>query len=222
MKKRPLPLLSRLILCTVGALAAVVGGCLLPGMREKRGAFVGQTDPASGLRCRFTLSAAWQKQYNRSPLNGNPFYIDMAVFTASPQGSIKRWIGTHLLHQSAAPGWLPRVSLIGVKATILPHYLHIQAGYPELLSALPPSALHRHLMIDGCPATQIAYEDRDRTTGAPIPNSALLVYLPASSSAYIVSGFTENRYRDQLNHEMQAIIDSFHVEKDTGPPHTGP
>jgi hypothetical protein len=187
-------------------------------MRQKRTEFVGRVDPTSGLRCRFTLAADWKREdmlasWGQSMRHLPQGLLDIDRFSASPPGPVYRWITTHLFPSSAAQKVVPGIYLTSVQAgTGLPYY-QIQSGYPEP-SSRPQGSLtytHRHLQIDGCPATMITASNKKYS------GSGVMVYVPNRSIAYIVSGYAAPGDMALINHEMQEIVSSFHIENAAAP-----
>ena len=201
---------------TIAIVASILAGitfvaCLLLSMRQKRTEFVGNVDPTSGIRCRFLLAADWKRTDNLV-FTKAPGYVDEAEFSAPPPGPIRKWIEAHLLRKPFPLWHKPVIYLVSLSpsTSLLGQYLQIQAGYPELLSTNIPSTTRftqRHLRIDGCPATVLTVTDRNYSS------NALLVYVPEASVAYMISGLSWSQNTAQVDHEMQAIVSSFHIEK---------
>ncbi|MCW3095878.1 MAG: hypothetical protein JWL77_1496 [Chthonomonadaceae bacterium] len=190
----------------------------LSAMRQKRKEFVGRVDPTSGLRCRFTLAADWVREdrlasWGQSSGHLPQGLLDIDRFSAPPPGPIHKWITTHLFPSSASQRVVPAINFTSLQAgTGLPYY-QIQSGYPEP-SSVPRGSLtytHRHLQIDGCPATMITASNKKYS------GSAVMVYVPNRSIAYIVSGYAAPEDMALINHEMQEVVSSFHIQNVAAP-----
>jgi hypothetical protein len=203
-------------LCLAAALAATgaIVCCAFIGKMHERTEFVGKMDPNSGYRCRFTISSNWHNEVNASPDYPNMIDHDMFIAPTNPMG---QWIECHLLHHGMADP--PLIHLNTYPGRWVSDLIVFQNGYPEP-SPLPnhQPVPHRHRWIDGFPAT---IEDDDFT----IPNGilyhsvCLYVYVPNHAILYTVLatagplGSEDRRQIEQIDHEMEAIIASFHVEK---------
>jgi hypothetical protein len=203
-------LLTSLIAVLVMGVGVVWG---LSGLRQNRTEFVGHINPVSGERCRFTLAADWKRQDGLIDARASGL-LDLDTFTAPPPASVRKWITTHLFHSSPVRGDVPAIRLTSMKASAFPGYLQIQAGYPEMAPrpSLPYISSHRHLQIDGCPATMVAASDKQYS------GAVLMVYVPKSSIMYIVSGYSTPQDIALINHEMQEVLSSFHVDQGAVPP----
>jgi hypothetical protein len=133
--------------------------------------------------------------------------FDSFVF---PPSLARQWIDSHLLHR-AAPEPLDidfgSGALKGFK-----DFSEIRDGYPELAGAGRILA-HRHLHVDGYPATVVRSEWN--ISGTPTFATVMLVYIPERSFLYVIGG-GEPANSALIDREMQAIIASFHIEKVTG------
>ena len=91
-------------------------------------------------------------------------------------------------------------------------------GYPEFpgtdlahgTSGQGTIKAHRHLLIDGCPATAVTME---MVASQTIETTVLLVHVPKHSMTFMVGGMIPDMELADLDEEMQAILSSFHVEK---------
>ena len=172
---------------------------------QERKPFLGKVDLATGLRCRFTLSPDWRRKANAA----GQFYAEAVTFT-SPPSAIRQWLATHVYHQQASKRNPPTIYLMSANVKDLRFNLQIQAGYPELPtrnSAQLHVFVHRHLLIDGYPATVLTASDRSDS------GTLLLVYVPEHSMAYILIGAGQPPSSARIEREMQAITASFHIDK---------
>jgi hypothetical protein len=121
------------------------------------------------------------------------------------------WIATHLFDHTATSLSPPNISLICPNANSTQYIFQVQAGYPELVIRNPANrnqvVTHRHLRIDGFPATIVTGGDKSYC------GTVLIVYVPDHSVSYVVTGGAHTQNAAPVNREMQAIISSFHVEK---------
>ncbi|MCW3100600.1 MAG: hypothetical protein JWL77_6218 [Chthonomonadaceae bacterium] len=189
-----------------GILAAVVvlgavGLCLWESKPPRRKEFIGQVDPVSGYRCRFTLSSEWRED---KPEKGSDL-LSIDYFCPPVPNLIHAWIANHLLHQVVPSATEPTINLLAPRISAV-HVFKIQAGYPELINQ-PRYFTHRHLRIDGFPATVVTTSDKSDSA------TILLVYIPDHSISYRVTGSGTPYNAAETDREMQAIIASFHVEK---------
>jgi hypothetical protein len=190
------PLATLAIVLIVG----VVGLWLAVSKMHERNE-CGSIDPVSGYQCRFTLSSDWKRDTQMPEIPRTEF------FSPSPI-PLRLWIDSHILHRPSPQSLtilLSDGSLKKVSGTT-----HLVAGYPEMIPASLASwdiIAHRHLMIDGFPATVITASTRSEHT------TMLLVYVPDKSIAYLVAGYGSVSNSVQIDSEMQAIISSFHIEK---------
>lgn len=185
----------------------VVATCLLLRKAQARKEFVGKTDAESGLRCRFTVSAGWQQKEDADPV-GDPWsvIIDDSSFVSRPF-PFRQWIDKHVLHRPI--GNPVETYMRTTRGQYLPKGFHLENGYPEPRWYDFKILLHKHLRIDGYPATLVDLENSDyhyRWT-------ALLVYVPDHAILYEVTCSAEAPDFDQAFQEIQAITSSFHVEK---------
>lgn len=178
---------------------------------QKRTAFFGNVDKASGYRCRFTLSSNWHRHDSLSELASD--VVDVMSFTPPELSPVLRWIGSHIPHRSEStqlpPFITPEISLITNTVRQPSDASLFLNGYP-IVNERGRLLTERHLNIDGCPATVVETDLTDTTP--PIRAATLLVYTPDRKVVYIVRAFLlvpEN----QGDREMEAIIASFHIEK---------
>jgi hypothetical protein len=172
----------------------VVASWLMSRTDQDRKPFVGGTDPASGLRCRITVSSGWKQ--------GDGF-----LFYDPPLLSTQRWINRELLDRAD-----PQPPALLLSNGLRKFYL--RDGYPELKQ--PGRFLHLthlHLQVGGYPATLLKY---DALGPPPYHCLFLLVYVNDNSKVYSVFTSAAPSNADMLEREMQAIIASFHIEKVTG------
>ena len=185
-----------------------------------RKTFVGKVNTGSGCRCRFTVSPQWERE------NGEPapdsWMLEYSRFTPGPPGPVKNWITQHLFRQAVSKESSEIIGFTSIDIKQEPHYARIENGYPEkrLTGYYHERVLtERHIVIDGYPGTVETtelqpnpamgwYKARHRTL--------LYVYLPRYSVLYEVCGEAEQAHFDPVDHEMQAIIDSFHIEPVVG------
>jgi len=134
---RPLALLSVLIV------SGVVVSCLLIIKAQERKEFVGNVDPESGLRCRFTISADWQQKADpnseRDPWSR---LVDHNSFISRPP-PIRQWLDSHILHRSIAKP--VETYLTTTKGNPLPKGFHLGNGYPEPKWYAFKIVTHEHL-----------------------------------------------------------------------------
>ena len=198
------------------ALSVVVAAGLWVRQGQKRAEFLGNVDPASGYRCRFTLSSNWHRHEDRSGRASD--VVDFYRFTPPEIGPILRWIETHIPHRSKPtqlpPFIAPEIYLITNHVRQSSDIAPLLNGYP-IVPRLGEPLTERHITIDSCPATIV--EDALTDTVPPIRTATLLVYTPDRKVVYSVNAFflvPEN----QGDREIQAIIASFHIEKVAVPP----
>ena len=196
------------LLVVVGVVMAYL--LIRMGMARERTEFVGNVDPTSGYRCRFTISSDGKRNTPEGRRQAAPVnQIEVFNPVRSPA---RRWMEDHLLHRQAANA--PMIVLFAVP--MVPNHLrgsfHIVEGYPELtLPGKSRLVTHRHLHIGGGLATVCTLEGA--MPSAPIRTSFLLVYLPDCFLLYAVIGSSETLDFAPTDREMQAIISSFHIEK---------
>ena len=187
---------------------------VVTGKMQERKEFVGTVDSKSGYRCRFTFGSNWRCKDSRPIGITGSDYLDDNRFTPSPSSPLRRWIGRHLFRETSdfVP---PEIYLQTIRQKDFSWY-SIFKGYP-VVNRGEQVITERHFTINGCPTT---FNRRLIAPGPPsICASTLLVYVPDGKIMYsldadfFVSG-------DQVDHEMQAIISSFHVEK-VAPPTGG-
>ncbi|MCW3100611.1 MAG: hypothetical protein JWL77_6229 [Chthonomonadaceae bacterium] len=163
------------------------------GTHQKRKEFIGHADP-KGYRCRFTLSSDWQSEDERDlrhgPVEGQ---IDKAVLFPKRVR-------------------VAEISLQTFRKTMLPRDVPILHGYPEPVGWGKDRLItHRHLRIDGCPATMVrAYWVEG---GQRYRETEFYVYVPSRSILYLTHTFSEPAEYERADREMQAIIGTFHVER---------
>ena len=161
--------------------------------------FVGHVDPVSGHRCRFTIAPDWRI------LDTGPKWIKTSpdsVFFGPPSNPIRTWIAVHLFHES---DW--RLESPGIYFETV-----VEPGEPRLLLG-ESIVTQRHFMIDGCPAT-VTHSVIESYGSAP-QIIRLWVWVSRQSIRYDLYATVETQDTDSIEHEMQAIISSFHVEKAT-------
>jgi hypothetical protein len=183
----------------------VAWSCLLVGKARERKEFVSPVDNA-GYRYRFTMSSAWKNDIVRYWDNIGVPMPELSFSSPAPNPE-RRWINDHLLH--IPPSNPDKIYLrqelplrsAGVRSSIVD-------GYPEPFDWFPTQRRSiRHFRIDGYPATS------DECDIARFHLESLLVYVADHRRVYEVTGVSESANHDQLHREMQAIIDSFHIEK---------
>jgi len=191
----------------VGVVAGTVALCLLIGKAQGRKEFVGNVDPTSGYRCRFTLASSWR--VSARDIDISPGVLDNAVFKPVPQNPIKAWMDRVLLHREAARQ--PMIGLTTVTSKDAENYSAIQfeAGYPEMKLGRPQRILkQRRLWIDSCPATVVTFGSASPRFH---PHTVLTVSVPDRSIIFsVMDGIAQS---DDMNREMQAILSSFHIER---------
>ncbi|MCW3098547.1 MAG: hypothetical protein JWL77_4165 [Chthonomonadaceae bacterium] len=203
----------------------VVGSYLFLARMGERKEFVGKVDPASGLRCRYTVASGWGhnigqllggsaanswKKITSSPGESH-WELDAEWFTAPPPLPIQEWIDSHL-GRRPNPG-SPSIDQRTYRASDLSKSVRIQDRYPEaVLSPRARLITRSHLRIDGYPATVDVtdvpyYRYKGMFAYIYVPDQRILyaMYFSAPASEFA-----------PLEREMQAIIASFHIEKVTG------
>jgi hypothetical protein len=182
---------------------SVIALCLLASKTPERKGFVGNMEPESGYRCRFTLSSSWRVTGRDIALS--PGVLDNATFKPA-RSPIREWIDRVLLHRQTAIQ--PMIGLRAVtKDTASWSDFKYQAGYPELwLGPREHILTRRRLWIDNCPATVVSFE-----LARSHPHTLLSVAVPDHSVVFMIRD--GNLKSEDLNREMQAIISSFHIEK---------
>jgi hypothetical protein len=184
----------------------IMMSCLFLRKIQQRKAYVSEIDPASGYRCRFTISAAWNIDV---PTVWDSSGEDMgcASFTASPPGPVSRWISARLLHRP--PSDPARIHLAISTLDRFPRGL--KDGYPRAVSFSRSQPLVlQHLHIHGCPATLCQSEGK--RYGKPCRATFLFVYAPTPKMMYVVFGLSDISNSDQIYREIQDIGASFRVE----------
>jgi len=213
----------------------VTGPYLLIHKARERKTFLGNVDPVSGYRCRFTLSPVWN-WHVKTGLTGNrqgspPSFgnhgdfdpgdspLDGADFTfprpASPSGPLSQWLSLHFFPKTV-PAKTPKIGLFSCPLKDFPGHTRLVRGYPEFVGegeGTVPKHTQSHLLIDGCPATIM---DFTSFPDSPGPYS-LIVYDSKSDLLYCVGGVAEEGESAWFHREMQAIIASFHIEKASFP-----
>ena len=202
----------------------IVATCLVISQAHERKEFVGQVDPVSGYRCRFTVASDYQ---HREGVLQKDALQNTSIFTSIPPNPIRYYLQTEWLHLSppATPGiYLEQFS------EKHPCLVPISNGYPA-----PVMDIHdrmqsvRHFQIDkDCPVTVITYvgSGQDRS----VRYREMYVSLPSGRIGYAVSGRISEGDPFALDHEsaskgnaaaldreMDAIISSFHIEKAAAP-----
>jgi len=196
----------------------------LIGKMHERMEYIGQIDPKSRYRCRFTISPDWSEQAYSGHKEKND--IDLNLFTARPPSPIQKWVQTYLYHSPNPVKMLltfqleRQIALESMAATKqgfqFGEQFYLQDGYPELEGFDHDNTLlERHIRIDGYPATfltaefLLASQPRKPAYRATI----LLVYRSDGGMLYKVAGFAEPSDYESVQREMEAITSSFHVEK---------
>jgi hypothetical protein len=189
------PLAARAVILVVG----VVMPGLLIGKIWERQEFVGRVDPASGYRCRFTVSAEWKRRLN-TPDPAEPFESEAFTLAHSPIGE---WIDNHLLHRSLSDP--PTIDLLDGR-------LNGRAGRgvtefkPSFLGSDQTDTDHR-FKIDGYPSVVLTMRSGWHY------ETKLIVYVPEVTVVYEISCKTEDEDIARVESEMQEIISSFHIDK---------
>lgn len=192
---------------TACCLGAVLTGVLTVGSpadsdasatHPKRKIFLGHPDP-KGYRCRFTLAADWQSGDNRDLRHG-PVEGQIDRTTLAP----KDWT-----RSAPGPG---QIALQTFGKSLLPGDVSLRTGYPEPTGWRKDQLItHRHLSIDGCPATVIKAGWADG--GRHYHETEFYVYVPGRSILYLLHTVPVWPEYDWMDREMQAIIRTFHVEQ---------
>jgi hypothetical protein len=183
------------------AAVLVIGlvACLLVYQAQERMPFVGEADPATGLRCRSSASSGWK------------FGSD-CLFFDTPLRSIQQKIDTHLLHR---PTSRPLFLFLGQSPVDGLRGFCLREGYPELIHTRQLRMLtHCHLQIDGYPATMMRF---DAVGPPPYHLMCLFVYVPIHSTVYTIYGNASPSDSAQIDREMKGVIASCHIEKVTVP-----
>jgi len=198
-----------LVVLTTVVVVGIVATCLLICKVQERRDFVGRVDTLSGYRCRFTLSSAW-RQYDGPSQDDLGILSQEDSFCPPPPNPITAWIAVHLLHKVLPPE-TPTIALMMVRPNST--MFHVRDGYPELAGANPPSPdiSQRHLRIDGCLATVVTQTNSDYRA------MWLIVSVPNVPVIYAVTAYDVPSDIAQSDHEMQAIMSSFHVERVAAP-----
>ncbi|MCW3097485.1 MAG: hypothetical protein JWL77_3103 [Chthonomonadaceae bacterium] len=188
-----------LVVFAIGLAVGVVVTCLFLRKVTQRTTFFGETDPASGYRCRITLPSDWKQKARLREMADNSFFV------ASSSSPLQQWIESRLLHRPASRPttiYLSHSALRGFRLT---------GGYPEPTFVGQARLLtHRHLDVDGYHATMIRM---NYPALASLHSEVLFVYAPDHSTVYTVYGSAAASHEEQLDREMQGVIASFHVEK---------
>jgi hypothetical protein len=209
---------SLLLLC--GATLCVVLYVLV-GVRQERQEIVGRVK--SGYRYRFTLSSAWQGDEGHLRMldadTGAGNGLDDYVFKPRPS-PLLQWSYRHLLHRP--PPDSPEIRLTTYAINDLPTYnfLHrFEGAYPEpILGDQERMVTHRHLTIQGCPTTVVRLEKTE--FGRSYPGTQVLVDVANHTIVYDLHGYSLSP-TDDVNHEIETILSSFHIEKVAAPSTSG-
>ena len=177
----------------IGLTMGLERDCLAADRHRKRQALVGRVDP-KGYRCRFTLSSDWRSEDERDlrhgPVDGQ---IDKAVFFPTRVRVVE-------------------IDLQTFGKTMLPRDVPILSGYPEPIDWGKDRLItHRHLRIDGCPATMVRAYWMDG--GQRYRETEFYVYVPSRSILYLLHTCSQPAEYERADREMQAIIRTFHVER---------
>jgi hypothetical protein len=185
--------------------------CLGADKRRNRIQFVGNVDPVSQYRCRFSVASDWHCQNHRLMLPGlAKLFVDADYFTSPLPNPVWKWYYNNVLHQPGddVAGIVLRTST----GKRLPLYLQLREGYVErLLTAQERILTHRHFTIDGNPAT--AVEVQSTRSGRREHGMELYVYIPRQSLLYEIGGGAASLDQNVFVGEMQRIISSFRIEK---------
>lgn len=209
-QKRKVPRKLAAVLCS--ALAGIVA-CVFWGSRQERHERVGPV--VGGYRCRFMLSTAWQSDdadlYSRDAETGAFRRMSDAVFKARPS-PLLQWCYRSLLHRPPPPPAEIRLTTYTVADLPTFSFMHRFEGvYPEPLPGDQERIVaHRHLTIEGCPATFVRME---RTiAGQKCPGTQVLIDVANHTVVYDLRSVSFSP-ADGVNEEIQAILSSFHVER---------
>jgi len=203
-RKKPL-----VIFAAVLAVGVVASGLLLGKMRERTD-FIGNADPVSGYRCRFTVSLDWKEGEEATDVNSDLVNVS---FNAPAPSPIRTWIESHLLHRPASLTFDQGRILItnsSLKEADSPY--HLVGGYPELKPSYGTYPLSRHRRVNGLSVTE---SQLNLTFGNSyqVRLKSLIVYVPESRTLYQLSGISEPSIFAPTDRELQAILSSFRVEK---------
>jgi hypothetical protein len=206
-RRKPIAVLATVLV--VGAVAA----CLMirSGMATERKELRFERDPVLGCQYRFTVSSNWQVTMPLVGVHSGIPIGDLSL-TAAPPTPFRQWMNDHLLRRSSSdPASIQTTSYLLKRARII----RLVNGYPEMRT--PPQSRtleHRHLRIDGYPATLSRWEQA--IGGKNYQTTLLSIYFPESSAMYDMYGISDPQNADQIHREIQQIIASFHIEKVTG------
>ena len=218
MKKRLQPRWRSLAILSGATLIVVL--YVLVGVRQDRQEIVGNVK--SGYRYRFTLSSAWQGDEGHLRMldadTGAANRLDDYVFKPRPSPLIQ-WVYRHLLHRPLPVSAEIRLTTYTVNDFPTFSFLHrFQEEYPEpILGNQERMLSHRHLTIGGCPTTVVHLEKT--THGQSHQGTQVLVDVSHHTIVYDLHGYSLSP-ADDVNHEIETILSSFHVEKVTAPSET--
>lgn len=160
--------------------------------------FVGKLSRRQGIvsrlgQCRFTIGASWRYEPHDDDEEFDYIY--------RPSNPIQRWLEEHLQHRS------PGADIEFTPQPVSPKSASFQNGYPVIPGTAIPT---HHLFIDGCPATVFTFSSSKTPSTL---ETHIFFYSPGNATFY---EFVARSYRkgDQIDHEMQAIIASFHIGKE--------
>jgi hypothetical protein len=160
--------------------------CLSAGKGHKRIPFIGNVDPVSRYRCRFSVDSDWRRQDHARLVPGlSKLFVDADYFTSPLPSPVWQWFYKNVLHQRGddVAGILLRTSTV----KRIPFYLQVREGYVErILTGQERILTHRHFTIDGNPAT--AVDVQSTGSGKREHGMELYVYIPRQSLLYQVGG----------------------------------
>ncbi|MCW3097372.1 MAG: hypothetical protein JWL77_2990 [Chthonomonadaceae bacterium] len=219
MSKKLQPRWKSLVVLSTATISIVL--YVLVGVRQERQEIVGRVQ--SGYRYRFTLSSAWQGDAGHLRMldadTGAGNGLDDYVFKPRPS-PLLLWSYRHLLHRP--PPASPEIRLTTYAINDLPtfNFLHrFQGAYPEpILGDQERMVTHRHLTVGGCPTTVVRLEKTE--FGRSCPGTQVLIDVASHTIVYDLHGYSLSP-ADDVNHEIETILSSFHVEKVAVPQATG-
>ncbi|MCW3095800.1 MAG: hypothetical protein JWL77_1418 [Chthonomonadaceae bacterium] len=97
-RRKPLPVLATALVM------GVVGLWLWIGKTNERKEFVGNIDPASGYRCRFTISPSWKRK-NRD-FGMEPWSLTEYDSFIVPPSPIRQWVDSKLIYPVNFGQWI--------------------------------------------------------------------------------------------------------------------
>ncbi len=187
-------------------------GLILARSRQR---FVSKTDPVTGYRCTFTLSRNWQQRKDQDISDPDRTVIQKVLYLPASPTPFQAWIETHLLRRTTPSGSGTANRLAVFLGSTLPN-AELHDGYPEqIFSKRDRSAMtileHHRLLLGGQPATQIKLTFQPQTSKDIV--YMLLMKTRDKPLYFAVVGVCDEKHSPAIRAEIEAIRDSFRLEK---------